>query len=229
MKYHLLLLTALVTGCSAIPNSKSLTYNEEKGCLSLMYIANIFGDEKLKRPTAGGWPATSPGEAVTPFEPGEYLPKFERIRTAANNGNYNANAFLGDIYRLGKCGVNQDLNKSFEYIDRGRNYERASFGSLMRGERDGRIEQAKIDSYMWLRIAIMRHPYLSEDNILITLKQEGNISPTKSDIEGFLETRQASKAKLSEQIENLVRSAHLSRHDISKAERMARDWVRNYP
>jgi len=228
IKFIALLAFVFSTGCAVSPHSEPLTYEEELACLSIMYKSNIFGDEIQKRPTVGGWPMPSPGEAVTPFESGDYIPKLKRIQTAAKIGNYRANAMLGELYMSGRCGVEMDWEKGREYMDKARNYEGMSFFVMIAGSKLGQEEEAKKEAYMWIKIGILRHPYINVDKARITLKHRGKSNPSRKDVKQFINKHQLSKEVLYGYLDRFEHSG-FTRSEIIESEQMAQDWVRKHP
>ncbi len=235
MKKANVLLALSVLCATATPAfAQALSHEQELNCLSLLYLRNVFGDEKQKRPTEGGWSEPTPGEAVTPFEPGEYLPKVQRIESAAEAGNRYASFVLGELYDSGQCGLPEDEDLTKEFLDEARAYEGISQAIIMQGAKRGMTKETLERAYWWLKVAMLRYPYVSKQDARRVFADKGNAEPSDEQIQGFISSLQPPKEVLEQRLHRLSESARDIREPFTPAElaeldQQARTWVAQHP
>jgi len=225
------ILLPVLTAALSIASStqaNGLSYEEELSCLGAMYVyrRNIFNEQNTKRHPSGF--AMTPSEAVTPFEPGDYLPKLDRIRKAANEGNFYANTSLGKMYLKGVC-VASDFNTGMEYLEKAGAYGLIVQWWMEIGVEKWGPQRAKLEAYKWYRVASLRHPFIDEGNARTTLIQRGNKNPTDLEVGQFVDKLQPSKEKIGTALSRMVIELRFTKEEVAEAERMAHEWVRQHP
>jgi hypothetical protein len=229
----------LVLAYVPLSDAQQLSHDDEANCLAFMYVRNIFGDEKPKQPPSGGWSVATPGEAITPFEPGDYIAKLERIQNAARDGNILANGLLGDMYAYGTC-VPRDEDLANEYLDKGRLYLEIVIADQMAiamGKVPGHEKDAMKEALMFLHIAIIRYPYVNEKDARIALADQGKINPADWEIQYIISNLQPSKDDLEKQLNQLKQGAvhykQFTQDEIDQidtaATYAAAEWIKNHP
>lgn len=221
----------LILFCSLMPvKAKPLSHEGEWECLAFMYAHNLFGDEKQKRPTTGGWSVPTPGDAVTPFEPGDYVPKLNRIQAAAEAGNIHAHAILGEMHARGICGQPRDEELAEEHFDRGRAYWPLSQLILQGGFRQPR--EAIKDAYLVLKVALLRYPYVDDRDARRFFTDRGNANPTEQEIKTFISGLQPPKEELKKLLHGLLEQKilePLTQAEIHELDNRAQGWIEKRP
>ena len=206
---------------------RTLTEKEEVRCLTLIYTKNVFGDEKPKTPSSGGFSTPTPGQAVRPFKQGDYLPKLVRIEKAAEEGNLFAHSTLMEMNLSGTC-INGSMDKALYHMEKAWGYFGYSMFLMQAAAMKGNDKEFIKEAYKWLRVAEIRYPYIDKERIHISMVQKG-LTPTDDKIKRFILSVQPEKSKLEYLIQKIKTTDGLSESDIEDAESEVRSWISEHP
>jgi len=209
--------------------ASGLTHDEETGCLSFMMSANVFGDEVSKSKNAGPNRLVSMEDHIGSFEAGDYIPKLDRIKTAAQEGNLLANSALAQMHSSGLCGLPQGDDLSYEYMAKAGSYLQMAMRDMMISDKMGEHEEGLIKGIVWLKVSLLKYPFLSESSVLKVFHDRGNDKPKAEEVRSVMNSLQPPKEQIENQLDMLIRMASLkgtlTEDDINRADKAAKEWV----
>ena len=230
--FRIFIVYIFISTCGYV-SASGVSNDEEMGCLSFMMLANVFGDEVSKSKNADPNRLVPMEDRIGPFKTGDYIPKLERIKAAAQEGNLLANSAIAEMYSSGLCGLPQSDDLAYEYMAKAGGYLQMAMRDMMLGDQMGEHEKGLIKGIVWLKVALLKYPFLSESSVLKMLHDRGNNQPKLEEVRSIMNSLQPPKDQIENQLNMLIRMAFLQKtiteDDVNRADKTALEWVSAHP